>query len=274
MRRKRIFQGKIALVTGSGKGIGKAVALELASKGVTVILNGRNREKLDSTLAEFTKKGFRANAIPGDISDPEQIRTIINRAASLYGQLDIAVLNAGVSGYGLVEETSAEQVQQVMHINTLGSFYCTRELIPHLRRTRGSVVFISSLAGLHGIPRSSVYCMSKMALTALAQSLRLELKGTGVHIGLIHVGFTVNEADKTVCAPDGTTIPIQHRPSWLQQSREKVAREVVRTIRRRRFRVVLSPLGKLFAFFRRYFPGFTLRAMQFTNKSSEKLTRK
>ncbi len=270
---KNNLQGKIALVTGSGKGIGKAVALELASKGVTVILNGRNREKLDRTLAEFRSMGFRANAIPGDVSDPEQSRAIIDKAVSLYGQLDIAVLNAGVSGYGLVEETSPEQLQHVMNINTLGTFYCTRELIPHLRRSRGSLVLISSLAGLHGIPRSSVYCMSKMALTALAQSLRIELKGTGIHIGLVHVGFTVNEADKTVCAPDGKTIPIQHRPGWLQQSREKVARNVVGMIRRRRFRLVLSPLGKLFAFFRRYFPGFTLRAMQFTNRSSEKLTR-
>jgi len=266
------FEGKVALVTGSSKGIGKAVARKLLKKGATVVLNGRNSKTLEKARQELSGSGNEVLAIASDVSDSEAFSKTLQQIIDRYGKLDILVLNAGVSTYGDVESVTDEALQHVMNINTNGPFKCARLALPYIRKSKGSIVFISSLAGLHGLPNSSVYCMSKMALTAFAQSLRLELTGKKVHIGIVYVGFTVNEPDKTTIAPDGSIKKLQGRPGWVQQPVNKVAGRIVANIQWRRFRMVLSPIGKVMAFFARYFPRFWLFAMRGTIKSSRKLT--
>ena len=186
--------------------------------------------------------------------------------------MDVIVLTAGLSSYGLVEDTGDETLENVMRVNTLGPFIGARIALPHIRKTRGSIVIISSLAGLQGIPRSAVYSMSKMALTAMAQSLKTELTGSGVHVGIIYIGFTKNDPDKLAIGPDGSARPIQDRPAWVQQSPEKVAGMIMKNIRRRRFKMVLSPMGKLVAFMSRYLPRIYQYSMKGVLKQAEKLT--
>ena len=287
------FKDKVVFITGSSKGIGKAVAKELVLRGAKVVLNGRNAEALGRTAEELgrlvnelrqnsgergqvseenRKKAGEIMQIAADVSEPEAFEQAVQAIMQRFGRLDILILNAGLSSYGTVEKTRDETLHNVMNANTFGPFTGARIALPYIRRTRGSIVFISSLAGLHGIPHSSVYSMSKMALTALAQSLKTELTGQGVHIGILYIGFTQNDPEKTAVGPDGRIRPIQSRPGWVQQSPQKVARLILKNISRRRFRSTLSTMGKLVAFFSRYFPRLFQFFMRGMLKQAEKLT--
>lgn len=266
------FSDKVVFITGSSKGIGRHVAEEMLRKGAKVVLNGRNNEVLEKTAADLAGPGRELLKIAADVSHPEAFTEALGLVIERFGRLDILVLNAGLSSYGAVEKTSDVSLEKVMQVNTLGPFSGARIALPYIRETRGSIVFISSLAGLHGIPYSSVYSMSKMALTALAQSLKTELAGQGVHIGIVYVGFTRNDPTKTAVAPDGTIRPLQGRPGWVQQSPQKVARLILRSIRRRQFRMTLSAMGKLMAFLSRYFPRLFQFGMRGMLKSAQKLT--
>lgn len=266
------LSGKVVFITGSSKGIGRYVAEEMLEKGAKVILNGRNREVLEKTAQDLSGPGRELLQIAADVSRPEAFSEAMDLIIGRFGRLDILILNAGLSSYGAVEKTSDISLEKVLHVNTFGPFTGARIALPHIRASRGSIVFISSLAGLHGIPYSSVYSMSKMALTALAQSLKTELTGQGVHIGIVYVGFTQNDPNKTAVAPDGTIRPLQDRPGWVQQSPRKVARLIIRCIRRRRFRMTLSAMGQLMAFLSRYFPRLFQFGMRGMLKSAQKLT--
>jgi short-subunit dehydrogenase len=266
------FSDKVVFVTGSSKGIGRSVAGELLRNGARVVLNGRNREVLEKTANELSGPGRELLQIAADVSSPEAFSSALDLILERFGRLDILILNAGLSSYGAVEKTSDTSLEQVMRVNTFGPFTAARIALPHILASHGSIVFVSSLAGLHGIPFSSVYSMSKMALTALAQSLKTELTGMGVHIGIVYVGFTRNDPNKTAVAPDGTIRPLQERPGWVQQSQEKVARLIIRSIRRKRFSTTLSTMGKLMAFLSRYFPRLFHLGMRGMLKKAQELT--
>lgn len=267
------LENKIAFVTGSSKGIGKALAHELLKSGSQVIINGRNEECLEYAREELSKTGKPVLALQGDVSDSEVFESIIQEIIARYGRLDILILNAGLSTYGLIDEVENQALQTVMKTNTLGCYSCAHIAVPHLKKTKGSLVFISSLAGLIGMPRTSLYCMSKMALTALAQSLKIELRKTGIHIGIAYVGFTKNDPDKTVIGCDGGPIPIIPRPDWLVQSKEKAVKSILRLIRKRRFKIILTPMGKIMNYIIRHFPRISLLLGGILMKSSEKLTK-
>ncbi len=264
---------KVVFVTGSSKGIGKTCAIELLKSGAKVVINGRNETYLKQTAAELGKYGGELMEIVADVSDSKACEEALESIIARFGRLDVLILNAGLSSYGLIEDTSDEVLYNVMKVNAMGPFIAARTALPYIKKSKGSIVFISSLAGMHGIPRSSVYSMSKMALTALAQSLKTEMSGKGVHIGIIYVGFTQNDPDKMAIGPDGTIRPIQDRPGWIQQSPTKVARLILRNVKWRKFISILSPMGKVMAFFSRYFPKLWQLSMRGVLRSAEKLTR-
>jgi NAD(P)-dependent dehydrogenase (short-subunit alcohol dehydrogenase family) len=123
--------------------------------------------------------------------------------------------------------------------------YPLKAALPHLVRARGSVTFISSISALNGMPSGSAYCAGKAALANLAHTLRLELADTGVHFGVVHIGFTQNDADKRVLDAAGQPVPIAHRPPRWQKSQAEVAAIILQHVRRRRRRTVISALGRL-----------------------------
>jgi len=264
---------RVVFITGSSKGIGRSLAAEMLRQGAKVVINGRNEDQLTTTAAMLREQGGDVLAIPGDVSDTKTFQAALSGIRETFGRLDILVLNAGLSTYGAVEQTSDITLEKVMKVNTFGPYSCAREALPLIRESRGSIVFISSLAGLHGIPLSSVYSMSKMSLTALAQSLKTELTGQHIHIGIVYVGFTRNDPGKTAVSPDGSIRKLQDRPGWIQQSQERVARLIVRSIRRRRFRTTLSSMGKIMAFASRHFPRLFQFGMRGMLKSALELTR-
>jgi len=236
----------VALVTGSTAGLGRELAFQLCSLGARVALNGRESDKLDRTLQEFRAHGFDTIAVQGDISLPEGCRNIIEQCIIAFGKLDILINNAGLGSGGSFEDTSPETVRKVFEVNTLGTINITRFALPFIRKTKGNIIFISSLAGMVGLPYSYLYSGSKMALTAVCQALRVEMTETGVHVGIVYVGFLKNDIEKRILGPDGKLQPIGERDSFSLQPKDMASRQIIRFIQKRKRKLVLSTMGNLF----------------------------
>ena len=234
----------------------------MAALGARLVLNGRNEKRLATSLAELQGRGAEAIAVTGDISKASDCEALINETIAHFGRLDVLINNAGISMEGKVEELDPEVVKKVMDVNFLGSVYPTQKALPHLRKTKGSIIFIGSAAGIRGLPNYAAYSASKMALTALAESLKIELHGSGVHIGLAYVGFTENDPDKTIYDKDGNIVPQPRRDFIKAEPPENVARRVINMIEQQRFKQVFTPLGKLNAVMNRWFPSLVERILR------------
>ena len=250
--RSKDFEGKVVVVTGSSRGIGRETARLFARSGATVVINGRRRDLLVAVAPVLTAGGFEVGVYEGDVTAAEDARGLIEYAASFTGRIDVLVNNAGISMRGPFEETSPEVIEQVTRVNILGAALPTRFAIPYLAESGGSVVFVSSLAGIRGFPGIAVYSAAKMALTGLTQALRSELTPRGIHVGLLWVSFTENDPDKQIYSADGSLMSIKR--SW-KTSQAEVAEAVVELVRRRRAERAMTAQGKLFVLLNRLFPG-------------------
>lgn len=248
------LKGKVAIVTGSSRGIGRAIAIDLANQGAAIVLNGRNEPRLAEAKEALLKIHNRVVTVCCDVSKKESGEQLIKVAIERFGKLDFLVNNVGVSSRGRVADLSLEVFEAVFSSNLMGAINPTISAIPELRKTQGSIVFISSLAGIRGLPVLSAYCSSKMALRAVAESIRIEEKEHNIHVGLVYVGITQIEHNKEVISSDGSMITLNVRDNKKVQSTEHVAKMVSRNINKRKFITILTGIGRLNAFMAPRFP--------------------
>jgi len=173
-----------AVVTGGGTGIGAAIARRLAADGFAVAITGRRREPLDEVAAE-------TGALPvvADTGDPVDSRRSVEAAKTAFGRLDLLVCNAGIGSGGTVEEQTPEGWDAVLRTNVTGAFLACRAALPELVQTKGSIVTISSDAGLRAGPRSAAYCTAKAGLIMLTQCIALDYGPLGVRANCICPGW-------------------------------------------------------------------------------------
>ena len=248
------FKDKVAIITGSSGGIGKAIAISLAQQGAKVVINGRNSERLNKTLLEITEITTEVLAVCCDVSSISGSQALIDKTIEKFGKIDILINNVGISMRGEIADLNPEVFKTVFDSNVLGAVYPTIPAIKYIRETRGSIVFISSLAAIHGLPFLSAYSSSKLALRAIAESLRIEEAKNDVHVGLVLVGITEIEDNKQAVNFDGSMISLESRNNKKAQSREHVAKTVLKNISKRKFISVQTSLGKLNAFLHARFP--------------------
>lgn len=175
---------RAALVTGGGTGIGAAIARRLRTDGYDVCITGRRREPLDAVAAETG-----ALAVQADTGNPGDAEKALAAAKEAFGRLDLLVCNAGIGLSGTVEEQSPEGWDAVLRTNLTGAFLASRAAMPELVRTKGSIVTISSDAGLRVAPRSAAYCTAKAGLIMLTQSIALDYGPLGVRANCICPGW-------------------------------------------------------------------------------------
>ena len=248
------LQDKVAIITGSSLGIGKAIAFEMAKRGVKIVLNARNLQRLEKTQVAMQEAGYESIAVVGDVSNMEDCQKLVDQTIEAFGKIDILVNNAGISMEGTVEELDAEVFKKVMNVNYLGCVYPTKAALPHLRKAKGSIMFAGSLAGMRGLPKYSVYSSSKMALTALAESLKIELDGSGVHVGIAYIGFTQNDPDKTIFDKDGKIIAQPKRDFIKTEPPENVALRIIKMIENQNFQTIFYPFRKIKCLYESFFP--------------------
>ena len=177
------LKGKNALVTGGGRGLGKAVAISLANEGVNVGITGRNEESLKTTVAELEKLGVKAAYSVFDVEEMAQVEQGVASIASQLGSIDILINNAGVGDFGSFEEMPVETWEKVMKVNLFGVYYVAKAALPYLKQNKeGDIVNVASTAGLKGAPNMSAYCASKAAVISLSQSLMAELRKFNIRV--------------------------------------------------------------------------------------------
>lgn len=177
------LKGKNALVTGGGRGLGKAVAVALANEGVNVGITGRNEESLKTTVAELEKLGVKAAYSVFDVEEMAQVEQGVASIASQLGSIDILINNAGVGDFGSFEEMPVETWEKVMKVNLFGVYYVTKATLPYLKQNKeGDIVNVASTAGLKGGPNMSAYGASKAAVISLSQSLMAELRKFNIRV--------------------------------------------------------------------------------------------
>lgn len=239
---KKRFQNQVAIVTGSARGIGLAIATALAREGARVTISDVLLPELEQAAAALRAKGAEVLALGVDVTrDEDCLRLVDATLAAREGRLDILINNAGLSIVAPFEECTAASCRKLLDVNLMGSIQMSLAALPALKRARGHLVFVASVSGIRAIPTGAVYSASKAALRSLAESLRLELKPHGVHVGVISPGFTPTESSKTVLRGDGTLRPID-RPA--HDTPENVARETLTLLSGRQRERVLTPLGK------------------------------
>ena len=183
-----------ALVTGAGRGIGRAVALALAREGAAVTLVSRSTSELETLAGEIDAEGGRSLVCAGDLREPGFCDQVVAAGVKAYGGLDVLVNNAGVGGSAPVAETSDELWERIFATNLTAVFRITRAALPHLARKGGHVFMISSLAGSNPIAGMAAYCASKAALDHFASCLMLEVRQQGIKVttiapGSVETGF-------------------------------------------------------------------------------------
>jgi NAD(P)-dependent dehydrogenase (short-subunit alcohol dehydrogenase family) len=168
----QMLQGKVALVTGAARRIGRSIALALAGQGADVVITYReSADQAQQTVRDLEALGVRAAAVPANLREPESIRAAVAEAAAKFGRLDVLVNNAGRFETAALEKISVEQWDAMFETNTRGPFLAAQAAHPHLKASRGRIINIGSLGGIHPWPTHAHYCTSKAALHMLTQTM-------------------------------------------------------------------------------------------------------
>jgi 3-oxoacyl-[acyl-carrier protein] reductase len=186
--------GKSILITGASAGIGWACAEQLAAEGAQLLLTARRQERLESLVSKIHAAGGKAAFVTGDAAQESTAQQCVRAAIDHYGKLDILINNAGVGTYKPLVEITADEYDEMIDTNVRSTFLFSREAVAHmLPRKSGLVVTVSSVAGLHGFARESVYCASKFAQRGFMQALDNELRPQGIRTSLICPGGVKTE---------------------------------------------------------------------------------
>lgn len=177
------IKGKNALVTGAGKGLGRALAIALAAEGVNVALMARTTSQLEEVAEAVKAKGVKAAVITADVTDIEAVNTAVAQAKEQLGPIDILINNAGVGAFGKFLEMEPEKWESIIKVNLMGPYYVTRAVLPEMiERQTGDIVNVSSTAGQKGAPVTSAYSASKFGLIGMSESLMQEVRKHNIRV--------------------------------------------------------------------------------------------
>ena len=192
------LEGKVAIVTGASKGIGAGIAKQFAAEGATVVVNyASSKQGADAVVKEITSKGGKAIAIQGDIAKQADIERVFAETKKQFGQLDILVNNAGVYEFSPLEGVTGEHFHKQFDLNVLGLVLASKEAAKYFNGDGGSIINLSSLVSISGVPNASVYSATKGAVDSVTRSLSKELGPRKIRVNAINPGMVVTEGVQT-----------------------------------------------------------------------------
>jgi 3-oxoacyl-[acyl-carrier protein] reductase len=198
------LKNKNALITGAGKGIGKAIALALAKEGVNIILVARTQEEIDSVAAKVRSLRVKALAITADVADINSVNAAVEKALAEFGTIDILINNAGIAAFGKFLELEPTDWERIIQVNLMGTYYVTRAVLPNMiERQTGDIINISSTAGLSGNALTSAYSASKFAVLGLTESLMQEVRKHNIRVTALTPSTVATDMAKELKLTDG-----------------------------------------------------------------------
>lgn len=252
---------KTIVITGASDGIGAEIARQLAQSlgaQAALVLAARNEPALDAVAAQCRQHGAQARVVKTDVSVEAQCRALIAAAIEAFGGLDVLINNAGMSAQALFSDVKAEDLawyENLMRINLWGSVWCTHAALPHLKARRGSIVAVSSLAGLIGVPGRTAYSATKFAMAGFFEALRAELKGAGVSVTTAYPGVVDTQIRYRGFNARGVAAGSSGLKEDDAMPVEECARLIIEGMNRRRREVVMTAKGRLGRFVKLIAPG-------------------
>jgi short-subunit dehydrogenase len=254
------LENSVAIITGASSGIGRETATLLAQKGMKLVLAARREDKLEELAREINRPGAETLIIPTDVSDQTQVEPMVGKALERFGRIDILVNNAGFGQFASIEETSSDDMHEIIGVNLMGTFYSTKAVLPQMRRQgSGHIINISSVAGKRGFPFLGAYCATKFAMNAISEALRIELTGTGIYVSLVYPVTTKTEFFDVIKNRTGQRF---EPPGMFTQSAYQVANAIVKCAENPKPEVLPFPLARFLIVINAIAPGvldFVLR---------------
>jgi short-subunit dehydrogenase len=252
------FRGQVVIITGASAGIGKALALQLASQGAKQAIAARRADRLEQVATECRSRGGEVLAIPTDVSDEAQCKNLIEKTVATFGRLDMLINNAGMAASALLDEfPDLRLFRQTVDINLYGTVYCTYYALPYLKHSKGRIVAVSSLGGKSAIPYNTPYCASKYALHGFFDSLRMELVQHGVSCSVICPWWVITEFHESQLNKDGLPRGQRGRAIYSKNmmTADQCAAITLAAAYKRRREVLMGP-GILAVLLKTIAPGF------------------
>ncbi len=255
------MKNKVVIITGASSGIGLACAREFAREGANVVIAARSYDKLQEISRDIESTGTSCLPLQTDVTLEVDCKNLVMKAVEKYGGVDILVNNAGISMRALFDVVEIPVLKKIMDVNFWGTVYCTKYALPYIQERKGTIIGVSSLAGFHGLPGRTAYSASKFAIHGFLESVRIENMKKGVQVMILAAGFTNSNIRKNALdangKPQGET-PLEEKNLT---SPGKVARIMIRSIRKNKRNKIMTMEGQLMVFFQRIIPYITDRVI-------------
>jgi len=260
------FTNKVVIITGASSGIGEALAYAFDKQGAKVVLAARNVEKLNGVAAKLNNQHL---VVQADVSIESHCKNIITETLKTFNTIDVLVNNAGITMRALFNDADLEVIKRLMDINFWGTVFCTKYALPHLLKSKGSVVGISSIAGFKGLPGRTGYSASKFAMQGFLESLRIENHKTGLHVLVACPGYTTSNIRNAGLNKEGKAQGESPLEEKKLMSAKEVAHHIIKATTKRKKYIILTGLGKLTVWLNRFFPSF-MDGMVYNSVAKEK----
>lgn len=248
------FKQKVIFITGGSAGIGAALGLEFAKLGAKVALAARSQERLDQIVNTIQANGGQAIGVLCDVTSRQSQDQAVTEVIQAWGQIDISIANAGFGVSGYLQRLTTDDYRRQFDTNVYGLLDTIYATLPHLLKTQGRIVLISSVMGKVGRPASSAYAMSKFAVTGLAESIQYELKEQGVTVTCLHPGLVDSNFRMTNNNSQYQENRKDPAPNWIVVPTQVAAKEMIRAIKKRKRDVTITGHGKILVHTHRLIP--------------------
>jgi short-subunit dehydrogenase len=251
------FRDQVAIITGASSGIGRALAIRLAGQGANVVLAARRADRLEEVATACRQAGGEALAVPTDVADEAQCKSLVEQAVGKFGRLDLLINNAGLAATALFEDfPDLTLFKHTMDVNFYGAVHCTYYALPHLKQSRGRIVAISSVGGKAPLPYNAPYISSKFAMHGFFDTLRMELMQHGVSVTIICPYWVVTGFHEAQMDRNGVPKGPRGRDIYSKNmmTAERCAEITLQAAEKRRREVLMGP-GRLAAWLNLIAPG-------------------
>lgn len=251
---KKYFKDKVVIITGSTSGIGEALSYELSKVGAKIVMAARNEEKLEEISNNIKSIGGEVNYTKCDVAIESQCADMVANGVKAFGGIDIIICNAGLSMRAIFDDVELSVLHRLMDVNFWGSVNCVKYALQYIQERRGSIVGVSSVAGIHGLPARTGYSASKYAMVGFLDTIRIENLKKGVHVMVASPGFVATNVRFSALTADGTSQKETPRHEDNMMSPTEVAHRIMRGIKGRKRSITMDFNGCATTFLKKISP--------------------